>query len=89
MILKIDLEKTFDKISWDFLKQTIVDFNLPNKWINLIMHCVSTSNLKVLMNGEPCDNIKPGRGFRQCDPFPLTCLFYVWKGLLTCLMRNE
>ena len=68
MILKIDLEKAYDKISWDFLKQTLVDFNFSNKWIKLIMHCVSTSNVKVLVNGEPCDNIKPGRGLRQGDP---------------------
>ena len=52
LIMKIDLEKAYDKIMWDFLKQTLLDFKFPQKWIDIIMFCVSTSNVDVLVNGS-------------------------------------
>ena len=37
---KIDLEKVYDRINWDFLKSTLEDFGLPTGNIKLIMFCV-------------------------------------------------
>lgn len=37
MIMKIDLEKAFDKLEWSFVKYTLHYFNFPSNIINLIM----------------------------------------------------
>lgn len=37
MILKLDLEKAFDKIEWPFIKETLRLFNLPHNLIKLIL----------------------------------------------------
>lgn len=40
-IMLLDLEKAYDRISWDFLRWVLKDMGLPSTWIFLIMSCVS------------------------------------------------
>lgn len=68
MILKIDLQKAFDRIEWSFIRDTLLFFNFPSKLINLIMSCFSTSSVKVIVNGRKTDVFFPFRGIRQGDP---------------------
>lgn len=68
MILKIDLHKAFDCVSWDFLREVLSHFNFPPILINLILFCVSSCSLSVLWNGESLPPFSPGRGLRQGDP---------------------
>jgi len=39
------------------------------KWVDLIMHYVSSVSYSVIINSEACGNIIPLRGIRQGDPF--------------------
>lgn len=32
MIFKIDLEKAYDHLEWDFKRSTLKDMGLPRKW---------------------------------------------------------
>jgi mannosylglycoprotein endo-beta-mannosidase len=53
LILKIDLKKAYDCISWDFLRRVLIQcgFGLPTtKWI---IGCISSATFAVLINGEP------------------------------------
>lgn len=52
MLLKLDLEKAYDRIRWDFLEDTLQAANLPSSWINWIMKCVREPAMTVLWNGE-------------------------------------
>ena len=38
------------------------------KWVSLIMYCISTVSYSILVNGEPNGDIRPSRGIRQGDP---------------------
>ncbi|KAJ7949853.1 Ribonuclease H [Quillaja saponaria] len=67
-IWKIDLEKAYDRVKWDFLNEVLVEMGLLSKWISLIMTCVSSVSMTVLWNGEKTSNFKPERGLRQGDP---------------------
>lgn len=78
---KIDLEKAYDRVNWDFLELTLKDFNFPESTINLIMWCVKASNLYLLWNGEKLDSFKPSRGLRQGDPYLLIYLSFAWSDL--------
>lgn len=71
MALKIDLEKGFDRLEGNFIHHVLKWFNFPNDWIELIMSCLTTSNLSVMINGERLDPFLPSRGISQGDPLSL------------------
>lgn len=68
MLLKLDLEKVYDRIRWDFLEDTLRAVQLPEQWINWILQCVKCPKMNVLWNGEKTADFKPLRGLRQGDP---------------------
>ena len=51
LLFKIDLEKAYDKVNWDFLRLSLQDFGFPHMVIELIMCCVTSSSLSFLWNG--------------------------------------
>ncbi|OMO64495.1 reverse transcriptase [Corchorus capsularis] len=68
MAIKLDLDKAYDKLEWGFIRNVLFSFNFPQKWIDLIMSCVSSSTISVLLNGVTLEGFKPSRGIRQGDP---------------------
>ncbi|KAA3471247.1 reverse transcriptase [Gossypium australe] len=52
MILKIDLEKAYNRINWDFLHWVLMDLGLPSSLISLIMICATSTEMNVIWNGE-------------------------------------
>ncbi|XP_073051225.1 uncharacterized protein [Primulina eburnea] len=67
MAIKIDLEKAYDKLSWDFIRHTITEAGFSQDWVRNIMSCIETPRFSILWNGEQLEWIKPGRGIRQGD----------------------
>lgn len=43
MVIKVDMEKAYDRMSWAFIEETLRDTNLPEYLIAAIMHIISTS----------------------------------------------
>lgn len=65
--MKIDLEKAYDRIRWDFLKQVLEEAGLNDKFISLIMRCISNMSYNVLWNGSLSNFFSPQRSLRQGD----------------------
>jgi len=63
---KLDLEKAFNNVNWDFLKDYLNDLGFPPSTIKLIMHYV-TSSFSILWNGNKMPTFKPTHGLRQGD----------------------
>lgn len=78
-IMKIDLEKTFDKLECSFIRNTFHYFNFPLNIINLVMSCICTSSFAILVNGTRTNFFSPSRGIRQGILWRRTYLFSVWK----------
>lgn len=68
MIIKVDLEKAYDRLEWSFVEKTLIDVGLPSKLVHAIMSCISSASFKLLWNGESTDSIVQKRGIRQGDP---------------------
>ena len=68
MAIKVDLEKAYDRLSWNFIRDTLIDARFPSDLIRLIMQCIETPTLSVLWNGSASEKFTPCRGIRQGDP---------------------
>ncbi|XP_074299016.1 uncharacterized protein LOC141630021 [Silene latifolia] len=67
-MLKVDLKKAYDSVSWDFLKQMMNALNFPDQFVNMIMECVETASYSLVLNGEVFSHFKGKKGLRQGDP---------------------
>jgi hypothetical protein len=52
MVFKLDLEKAYDRVNWNFLKETLEMFHFPLRIIALIMFGISASSNSILWNGS-------------------------------------
>lgn len=77
--VKLDLEKAFDLISWDYNKIVLHKFDFSSHWINLILECISSTSFSLLINGKTHGCFYPSRGIWQGDPYLPTFLFFVWN----------
>lgn len=55
MIWKIDLEKAYDRLSWDFIRNTLFCLGLNNDWVRNIMACVESPGMSIIWNGKQTD----------------------------------
>ena len=68
MVVKIDLEKAYDRLEWSFIRMILIHFGFPENIIKLILSCVATSSNSLLFNGSKLPSFCPSRGIRQGDP---------------------
>ena len=74
VLCKLDLEKAYDHINWDFLMTVMLKMGFGEKWTGWIRWCISTTSFSVLINGSPAGFFQSTRGLRQGDPIS-PCLF--------------
>ncbi|GKF38472.1 RNA-directed DNA polymerase, eukaryota, reverse transcriptase zinc-binding domain protein, partial [Tanacetum coccineum] len=53
LIFKVDFEKAFDSISWNYLIHILDSFGFDNKWCSWIKACLNSSRASILINGSP------------------------------------
>lgn len=68
MFFKIDFEKAFDSINWQFVDIILGHMNFSERWRMWIRGVLSSSRASVLINGSPSKEFQYKRGVRQGDP---------------------
>ncbi|XP_074303607.1 uncharacterized protein LOC141638058 [Silene latifolia] len=68
VLLKVDLKKAYDSVSWRFLEEMMTTLNFPGQFIGLVMECVKTATYSLMLNGDIFEFFKGEKGLRQGDP---------------------
>ena len=68
LLCKLDVEKAFDHVNWEFLMQLLErgGFSAKRRW--WIFFCISTIRFSILLNGSPCGWVERSKGLRQSCP---------------------
>jgi hypothetical protein len=67
-MFKVDFEKAYDSVDWEYLDEVMHNMNFPHKWRMWIMECISSASASILVNGSPTNEFRFERGLRQGDP---------------------
>ncbi|XP_057953116.1 uncharacterized protein LOC131147628 [Malania oleifera] len=86
-LLKIDLKKAYDSVSWAFLEDMLKNLNFPKRMISWVMECVSTASYLVSVNGRLNGFFKERKGLRQGDPLS-PFLFVIYVEYLSRLLKS-
>ena len=87
LVCKVDIEKAYDSISWEFLYQVFDRMGFGSWWLSWMKLCISTASFSVLINGSPTGFFQSSRGLRQGDPLS-PYLFVIGMEALSCSINR-
>lgn len=56
---KLNISKAYDWVKWSFLKDVVLQMGFNEKWVALVMECITNVTYSLLMNGEPKELLHP------------------------------
>jgi len=68
VILKLDFEKAYDKVSWSFLEKVMRAKGFDELWIQWINSVVKGGRVCIDLNGERGEYFRSFKGLQQGDP---------------------
>ena len=87
VICKLDIEKAFDNINWQFLMKVMRCMGFVSKWMRWIWQCISTERFSVLVNRVLAGFFPSSRRLRQGDSLT-PYLFILGMEVLSILLRR-
>jgi len=76
VVCKLDLEKAYDHVNWDFLLYVMKRMGFGERWIGWIRQCISSVSFAVLVNGSPTSSSQLLGGFVRKILYPP--YFFCW-----------
>ncbi|KAJ0749948.1 putative RNA-directed DNA polymerase [Helianthus annuus] len=86
-ILKIDFDKAYDNVNWNFVVNILRQMDFHDKWCSWIMGILKSANSSVLVNGSPTFTFKCEKGMRQGDPLSPFLFLVVMEALSVMVIK--
>ncbi|GKA85174.1 RNA-directed DNA polymerase, eukaryota, reverse transcriptase zinc-binding domain protein [Tanacetum coccineum] len=80
-ILKIDFEKAYDSVRWDYLDDVLRKIGFGEKWCGWIQECLRSFWGSVLVNGSPTEEFQFFKGLKQGNPLSPFIFILVMESL--------
>jgi len=81
LCLKVDYEKAYDSVRWEFIYDMLQRLGFHIKWIQWIRGCMESTSVFVLVKSSPTKEFNPTRGLRQGDSLAPFLFIVVDEGL--------
>lgn len=90
-VLKLDLEKGFNRVDWSYLESSLPMMGFHPKWIEWIDGCIRNAMFFVFINGRPRGRNSATRGIQQGDllsPFSFLIISELLSSLISQIHGN-
>jgi hypothetical protein len=87
VLLKLDFEKAYDKVKWDFLQQALRMKGFNPKWCKLIQEFISRGSVGIKVNDDIGHYFQTRKGLRQGDPLS-PILFNIIADMLAIMINR-
>nr|GEY07350.1 RNA-directed DNA polymerase, eukaryota, reverse transcriptase zinc-binding domain protein [Tanacetum cinerariifolium] len=87
LIFKVDFEKAYDSVRWDFLDDVLKKFGFGNKWCAWIQSCLRSSRGSIIINGSHTQEFQFFKGLKQGDPLSSFLFILIMESLHLSFQR--
>ena len=89
VLLSLDIEKAFDSVCWDFLRNVLWGFGFPEEFINWIFLTHQNAQVRILNNGHLSHSIPLKKGLAQgCGLSPFLFILAI-EGLANTICEDS